>query len=76
MSSVAKQTKLEKEIAEVLNKYSEENRSNTADWILAIFLIRCLDAFNGAMFSREVQKGANPNEIIERLNKPREFTDL
>ena len=43
---------LEKEISAVLNKYSLENPSNTPDFILAAFLIRCLDAFNYATVRR------------------------
>lgn len=37
---------LEREIAQVLNKYSAENGSNTPDFILAEYLMACLNAFN------------------------------
>jgi hypothetical protein len=39
----------EKELCELINKYSKENLSNTPDYILASYLIRCLDAFNYTM---------------------------
>ena len=74
MSSVKPSTKLEKELAHILNCYSEESRSNTADWILANYLIACLDAFSSAMFSRDVKNGVkNPEEILPHINKPREI---
>ncbi len=72
MPSTGKRTKLEIEIAEILNKYSEENRSDTPDWILSLYLVACLDAFNSAMFSREVWYGKNADEIFGRLKNPRE----
>ena len=72
MSSVKISTKLEKELAHILNCYSEENRSDTPDWILANYLIDCLDAFNGAMFSREIYNGRKTaEELLPNLN-PRE----
>lgn len=43
-----KRTKIEKEIRSVINRYSAENQSNTPDFILAKFLMGCLDAFNKA----------------------------
>ena len=44
---------LEAEIAAVLNRYSQENGSNTPDWVLANYLLKCLAAFNEATVSRE-----------------------
>jgi len=43
---------MEKELQKLLNKYSEDNKCNTPDFILAKYLIGCLDAF-------EVATGAN-----------------
>jgi len=37
--------KFEKELASLLNKYSMENETNTPDFILAKYLIKCLDAW-------------------------------
>jgi len=73
MPGVKKITKLEKELATILNCYSEENRSDTPDWILANYLIDCLDSFNRAMFSREVwYNRVNPDGQIKKLQKSRE----
>ena len=44
-------TDLVRELAEVLNRHSVENRSGTPDFILAGFLSDCLDAW--AMTTRE-----------------------
>ena len=35
-----------KELESLINKYSLENESDTPDFILADYLIRCLEAFN------------------------------
>lgn len=43
-----KKTKIEKEICSVINRYSAENQSNTPDFILAKFLMGCLNTFNKA----------------------------
>lgn len=43
---------LQNELAEVLNRYSLENGSDTPDWILADYLIACLDAFDHATQDR------------------------
>ena len=37
------------ELAAVINKYSREGRSNTPDFILAGYLINCLEAYDAAM---------------------------
>lgn len=44
---------LEKEISEILNRYSAENGSNTPDFILAQYLLNSLEAFNAAVGARE-----------------------
>jgi hypothetical protein len=41
-----KKNKLRTEIEHTINKVSAENESNTPDWILADYLIRCLDTFD------------------------------
>ena len=43
----------EDEIRQVINKRSEENPSNTPDFILARYLLNCLDTFNIAVQARE-----------------------
>jgi len=40
-------------IAEVINRFSKENGSNTPDFILAEYMSNCLDAFNKTSRARE-----------------------
>ena len=46
-------TEIEKELANVINKHSLENTSNTPDFILAQYLMSCLNAFDTAVQQRE-----------------------
>lgn len=48
---------LQRDLAEVLNYYSAEQGSDTPDFILATFLLRCLEAFNKASRARETWFG-------------------
>jgi hypothetical protein len=41
----------------LINRYSQENGSNTPDFILACYLVRCLAAFNEASRARETWYG-------------------
>jgi len=43
----------EDEIRQVINGWSEESPSNTPDFILARYLLNCLDTFNIAVQARE-----------------------
>lgn len=45
--------KIQRNFAWVINKLSLENRSNTPDYILADFLIDCLEAFERAARRRD-----------------------
>ncbi len=49
--------KFEKELKELINTHSEENASNTPDWILAQYMKGCLEAFNTAVQQRETHCG-------------------
>jgi hypothetical protein len=42
----------EEELRSLINKYSKENESNTPDFILAEYLLSCLEAFNTACNER------------------------
>lgn len=44
---------LERELAATLNRFSQENPSNTPDFILAGFLLGCLAAWNAGVKERE-----------------------
>lgn len=46
-------TEFERDIAEVINKHSRENESNTPDFILARYVVRALEAFEAASLHRE-----------------------
>ena len=43
----------EKELCILINKYSKENESDTPDFILAEYLMFCLDNFNVIMNKRD-----------------------
>ncbi len=47
----------EKELTTLLNKHNRENASDTPDYILAMFLINCLAAWNEATQQRETFHG-------------------
>lgn len=51
---------LESDIRKILNRHSAENGSNTPDYILAGYLLACLDAFDAAVLARESWHGGNP----------------
>lgn len=42
-----------KDLAELINRHSLENGSNTPDFILADYLFDCLEAFNRTSSARE-----------------------
>lgn len=48
-----------KELEGLINKHCEENGSNTPDFILAIYLSGCLEAFNVATRNRDKWYGVN-----------------
>ena len=41
------------ELEILLNSHSKENDSNTPDFILMNYIVRCLDAFNEAVVDRD-----------------------
>jgi len=50
-------TKFEKELENLINKYSKENDSDTPDFILARYLNNCLKNFNAVVQERELWYG-------------------
>ena len=56
---MANKTKFEKELEALINKHSIENKSNTPDWILARYLMRCLSNFADTTGHRRVWWGYN-----------------
>lgn len=53
---------LQKDLAEVLNFYSEDARANTPDFILAKYLIACLAAFAEAQRATAIHNGKHAQE--------------
>lgn len=57
--SKPEETTLEQELAQLLNRHSVENDSNTPDFILAEYVTDCLDAYAKAIRAR-TKWGAPP----------------
>lgn len=55
---------LERQLAALLNQHSQENGSNTPDFILAQYLLGCLAAFNVATKQRETWFGRDASPIL------------
>lgn len=51
------QADLKQELTSLLNRYSLENGSDTPDFILAQYLLRCLETFNHTIRAREQWHG-------------------
>ena len=47
-----KMTIFERELRELINRHSMENESDTPDFMLANFLVRCLEAWNATTSTR------------------------
>jgi hypothetical protein len=45
---------LQKDLTAVLNRHCQENESDTPDFILAQFLLKCLEGFNVATRQRHI----------------------
>lgn len=50
----------EDELSDLINKYSEENGSNTPDYLLAEYLCYCLAAYNTTVNRRDQWYGIKP----------------
>ena len=48
------------ELAQLINHHSRENGSNTPDYVLAHFLANVLEAFDGAVRTRDGWYGIHP----------------
>lgn len=56
------------ELKNTINSYSKENGSNTADLILAEYLVTCLNAFDMAVNQREAWFGRPPATPFEPVS--------
>jgi hypothetical protein len=62
---------LREEIADVINRNSAENGSNTPDFILARYLVDCLRAFDMAVSDRDKWMGwSGPDDPTTTKKKP------
>ena len=57
-------TEFEKRLCELINYHSQENASNTPDFILAQYMAACLAAFNVAVQQRESWYGRDPRPTL------------
>jgi hypothetical protein len=55
--TIEQQSRFQKDLKALLNRYSMENESDTPDYILATYLAQCLEAFEFAVRTREVWYG-------------------
>lgn len=55
--NIQKKNTLATELSGLLNRYSQENTSDTPDFVLANFLLACLEAYNNAICAREIWYG-------------------
>ena len=53
MSNDEKHTDFVKELESLINRHSQENKSDTPDFILAEYLQACLNAWNHGVYVRE-----------------------
>jgi hypothetical protein len=60
----------QKELAALLNKHSQENGSDTPDFILAQYLNDCLAAWNRNVSGREKWYGRSPRIVGGQLPDP------
>ena len=68
---------LEHALSNLINSYSQENLSNTPDFILAQYLLDALDAFNKATNSRNKWYGYDKTEwSSDRINTIKEVFPL
>jgi len=56
--------KFEKELRQLINKYSKESASNTPDFILAQYLEACLAAFDVGVQQRETWYGRDARPTL------------
>ena len=71
-------SKFEDELAEVINRHSKENSSNTPDYILANFLLDCLESWNCAINARDKWYGFKivpGNRSLKTKNPPQNIVE-
>jgi hypothetical protein len=66
MSRVGFRTELER----LLNRESMENGSDTPDFMLADYLMACLDTWNKIVTTREQWYGRGPKPVVTKIKDP------
>lgn len=56
---------LQKELSTLLNRYGVDNRLNTPDYILADYLINCLNSYSHLMYHLSTHRGKNERTAKE-----------
>lgn len=51
------------ELKDLINKHSKENGSDTPDFILADYLVACLEAFDSAALQKREYEGRAKKEV-------------
>lgn len=59
--------KFAEELKALLNTHSKENASDTPDFILANYMIDCLEAFDKATYRISVWYAENPEEHCDHV---------
>lgn len=59
----------EDELCHLINRYNEESKSNTPDFILSQYINDCLTAFNTAVQQRETWYGRDATPSLRVLEK-------
>lgn len=54
----------EKELEQLINRHSRERHSGTPDFILAIYMMNCLRAYEHAIYSRQTWMGNQASSAI------------
>jgi len=60
----------ERELEALINRHSQENGSNTPDFILAAYLVSCLDAWNRSVQRRESWYGRKASYLAPAATGP------
>jgi hypothetical protein len=59
-------TEFERELRQLINRHSAENASRTPDFVLANYLLRCMEAFALAVHARDSWYGFKPWTALEK----------
>jgi len=60
-------SKFKHDLQDLINKHCIENASNTPDFILAQYLVNCLDTYNKVTHSRDIWWGHKTFEGIDAV---------